>query len=57
MKLQQAIWVKRINNWYHTVLGLLAGIALMSLFSVINMGKKAAYMGAYAGFANSLCAI
>ena len=57
MKAQQAIWVKRINNWYHTVLGLLAGIALMSLFSVVNMGTKKAYIDAYSSFANSLCGI
>lgn len=39
------------------MLGLLAGVALMSLFSVINVGKKAEFMAAYAGFANSLCGI
>lgn len=57
MKAQQATWVKRINNLYHTFLGLLAGIALMSLFSVFSMSKKDAYLSAYSGFANNLCAL
>jgi uncharacterized membrane protein len=47
----------RINNWYHTILGLLAGISLMSLFTIINMSTKQAYVGAYAAFSNSLCLV
>jgi len=57
MKAQQAIWVQRINNFYHTFLGLLAGIAVMSLFSIFSMNTKDKYLGAYARFANNLCAI
>lgn len=29
----------------------------MSLFSVVNQGKKAAYLNAYSGLSNNLCAI
>ena len=39
------------------MLGLLAGVALMSLFSVVNVGKKDEFMVAYGKFANSLCSI
>ena len=39
------------------MLGLLAGVALMSLFSVVNVSDKAEFMAAYSGFVNSLCGI
>ena len=57
MKIQQKVWVNRINKFYNMILGLLGGMGLMHLILMIGQKDKEEFMITYATFSNLLCAM
>lgn len=55
MKLQQSIWVNRINKVYNMTLGLLGGMGLMHIIFIAAQPDKKSFYKTYSEFGNLIC--
>jgi hypothetical protein len=52
MKDAQRIWVNRVNKLFQLFLGLLAGMSLMHMISILSQGDKSTFLQLYSKISN-----